>query len=93
MEGVKAPLQFFSARFEKAFRGGGRASAVKVYDSENYIAGRRELKFPSTPTPIATMPQRHYVYWSTAGERRTLPYSLISVIDTDSFPRSCAILK
>jgi hypothetical protein len=84
MEEVKAPHAIlFRKDLKKLFVVEGDASAVKVYDSENYQPVG-EVKVSVDADSIAYDPATHYLYVVNGGREAHTPYSLISVIDTDN---------
>jgi len=84
MEDVKAPHAIlFRKDLKKLFVVEGDASAVKVYDSENYQPVG-EIKVSIDADSIAYDAATHYVYVVNGGREAHTPYSLISVIDTDN---------
>jgi DNA-binding beta-propeller fold protein YncE len=68
---------------KKLFVVDGDASAVKVYDSENY-QNVGEIAVAIDADSIAYDPATNYLYVVTGGREAHTPYSLISVIDTNS---------
>jgi DNA-binding beta-propeller fold protein YncE len=84
MEEVKAPHAILFRRdLKKLFVVEGDASAVKVYDSENYQPVG-EVKVSVDADSIAYDSDTHYLYVVNGGREAHTPYSLISVIDTDN---------
>ena len=84
MDGVKAPHAIlFRKDLKKLFVVEGDASAVKVYDSENYQPVG-EIKVSIDADSIAYDAATHYLYVVNGGREAHTPYSLISVIDTDN---------
>jgi hypothetical protein len=81
---VKAPHAIlFRKDLTKLFIVAGDASAVQVYDSDNYkLLG--EIKVSIDADSIAYDPATHYLYVVNGGREAHTPYSLISVIDTDN---------
>lgn len=84
MEDVKAPHAIlFRKDLKKLFIVEGDASAVKVYDSDSYkLIG--EIKVSIDADSIAYDPATNYMYVVNGGREAHTPYSLISVIDTNS---------
>jgi DNA-binding beta-propeller fold protein YncE len=84
IEDVKAPHAIlFRKDLKKLFIVAGDASAVQVYDSDNYkLLG--EVKVSIDADSIAYDPASHYLYVVNGGREAHTPYSLISVIDTDN---------
>jgi DNA-binding beta-propeller fold protein YncE len=68
---------------KKLFVVDGDASAVKVYDSENY-QNVGEIAVAIDADSIAYDPATNYLYVVTGGREAHTAYSLISVIDTNS---------
>ena len=68
---------------KKLFVVDGDASAVKVYDSENYQKVG-EIAVAIDADSIAYDPATNYLYVVTGGREAHTPYSLISVVDTNS---------
>jgi DNA-binding beta-propeller fold protein YncE len=83
IENVKAPHAIlFRKDLKKLFIVAGDASAVQVYDSDNYkLLG--EVKVSIDADSIAYDPASRYLYVVNGGREAHTPYSLISVIDTD----------
>jgi DNA-binding beta-propeller fold protein YncE len=83
IENVKAPHAIlFRKDVKKLFIVAGDASAVQVYDSDNYkLLG--EVKVSIDADSIAYDPASRYLYVVNGGREAHTPYSLISVIDTD----------
>src|ERR1700694_133655 len=84
IEDLKAPHAILYRRdLKKLFIVDGDASAVKVYDSDSYqLTG--EIKVAIDADAIAYAPATHYVDVVNGGREAHTPYSLISVIDTNS---------
>ena len=84
MDSVKAPHAIlFRKDLKKLFIVEGDASAVKVYDSDTYQVGS-EIKVSIDADSIAYDPATHYLYVVNGGREAHTPYSLISVIDTNT---------
>src|SRR5260370_39867066 len=84
MEDVKAPHDIFYRKdLKKLFIVEGDASAVKVYDSDSYKL-LDEIKVSVDADSIAYDPATNYLYVVTGGREAHTPYSLISVVDTNS---------
>ena len=81
---VKAPHAIlFRKDLKKLFIVEGDASAVKVYDSDSYkLVG--EIKLSIDADSIAYDPATNYLYVVNGGREAHTPYSLISVVDTNS---------
>jgi DNA-binding beta-propeller fold protein YncE len=87
MEDVKAPHAILYRKdLKKLFIVEGDASAVKVYDSDNYRPVG-EVKVSIDADSIAYDPGTHHLYVVNGGREAHTPYSLISVIDTDSLTK------
>lgn len=84
IEDVKAPHAILYRKdLNKLFVAEGDASAVKVYDSDSYkLLG--EIKVSVDADSIAFDPATNYMYVVNGGREAHTPYSLISVIDTNS---------
>jgi hypothetical protein len=84
IEDVKAPHAIlFRKDSQKLFVVEGDASAVKVYDSNSYkLLG--EVKVAIDADSIAYDSATSYLYVVNGGREAHTPYSLISVIDTNS---------
>ena len=84
MEDIKAPHAIlFRPDLKKLFIVEGDASAVRVYDSDTYkLAG--EIKVSIDADSIAYDEATHYLYVVNGGREAHTPYSLISVVDTNS---------
>ena len=84
IEDVKAPHAImFRKDLKKLFIVEGDASAVKVYDSDSYkLVG--EIKLSIDADSIAYDPATNYLYVVNGGREAHTPYSLISVVDTNS---------
>jgi len=84
MEDVKAPHAIFYRKdLKKLFIVEGDASAVKVYDSDSYKL-LDEIKVSVDADSIAYDPATNYLYVVNGGREAHPPYSLISVVDTNS---------
>jgi DNA-binding beta-propeller fold protein YncE len=84
MENVKAPHAILYRKdLKKLFVVEGDASAVKVYDSDTYQMGG-EVKVSIDADSIAYDPATNYLYVVNGGREAHTPYSLISVIDTNT---------
>jgi hypothetical protein len=84
MEDVKAPHAIFYRKdLKKLFIVEGDASAVKVYDSDSYKL-LEEIKVSVDADSIAYDPATNYLYVVNGGREAHTPYSLISVVDTNS---------
>jgi DNA-binding beta-propeller fold protein YncE len=87
MESVKAPHAILYRKdLKKLFIVEGDASAVKVYDSDTYQMGG-EIKVSVDADSIAYDPATNYLYVVNGGREAHTPYSLISVIDTNSMKK------
>jgi len=84
IEGVKAPHAILYRKdLKKMFIVAGDASAVQVYDTDSYKMGA-EIKVAIDADSIAYDPATQYMYVVNGGREAHTPYSLISVIDTNS---------
>ena len=84
IEDLKAPHAILYRKdLKKLFIVDGDASAVKVYDSDSYqMTG--EIKVTIDADSIAYDPATNYLYVVNGGREAHTPYSLISVVDTNS---------
>jgi len=84
IEDVKAPHAILYRKdLKKLFIVAGDASAVQVYDSDSYkMVG--EIKVTIDADSIAYDPASQYLYVVNGGREAHTPYSLISVIDTNT---------
>jgi hypothetical protein len=84
IEDVKAPHAILYRKdLKKLFIVAGDASAVQVYDSDSYqMVG--EIKVTIDADSIAYDAATQYLYVVNGGREAHTPYSLISVIDTNS---------
>jgi DNA-binding beta-propeller fold protein YncE len=83
IDDLKAPHAIFYRKdLKKLFIVDGDASAVKVYDSDNYQKVG-EIAVAIDADSIAYDPATNYLYVVTGGREAHTPYSLISVIDTN----------
>jgi DNA-binding beta-propeller fold protein YncE len=84
IDDLKAPHAIlYRQDLKKLFIVDGDASAVKIYDSENYQKVG-EIKVAIDADSIAFDPATSLMYVVTGGREAHTPYSLISVIDTNS---------
>jgi DNA-binding beta-propeller fold protein YncE len=84
IEESKAPHAIlYRSDLKKLFIVEGDASAVKVYDGESYKP-IEEIKVSIDADSIAYDGATHYLYVVNGGREAHTPYSLISVIDTNS---------
>jgi DNA-binding beta-propeller fold protein YncE len=84
IEDLKAPHAILYRKdLKKLFIVDGDASAVKVYDSNNYQKVG-EIAVAIDADSIAFDPATNYLYVVAGGREAHTPYSLISVIDTNS---------
>jgi DNA-binding beta-propeller fold protein YncE len=84
IEDVKAPHAILYRKdLKKLFIVAGDASAVQVYDSDSYKMVE-EIKVTIDADSIAYDPATHYMYVVNGGREAHTPYSLISVIDTNT---------
>jgi DNA-binding beta-propeller fold protein YncE len=84
IEESKAPHAIlYRDDLKKLFVVEGDASAVKVYDGETYKP-IDEIKVSIDADSIAYDPATHYLYVVNGGREAHTPYSLISVIDTNT---------
>ncbi|HZV59520.1 MAG TPA: YncE family protein [Candidatus Eremiobacteraceae bacterium] len=82
--GLKAPhAMLYRADAGKLFVVDGDASEVKVYDSKTYIL-LSHIPLTIDADSIAYDPATKYLYVVNGGREAHTPYSLISVIDTNS---------
>src|SRR5882757_8282031 len=83
IDDLKAPHAIFYRKdVKRLFIVDGDASAVKVYDSDNYQKVG-EIAVAIDADSIAFEPVTSYLYVVTGGREAHTPYSLISVIDTN----------
>jgi DNA-binding beta-propeller fold protein YncE len=84
IEDSKAPHAIlFRKDLKKLFVVEGDASAVRVYDSDSYkLVG--EIKLSIDADSIAYDPATNYLYVVNGGREAHTPYSLISVVDTNT---------
>jgi DNA-binding beta-propeller fold protein YncE len=84
MEDMKAPHAILYRKdLKKLFIVEGDASAVKVYDADTYERGA-EIKVSIDADSIAYDSTTNYLYVVNGGREAHTPYSLISVIDTNT---------
>src|SRR4029077_11033903 len=84
IEDVKAPHAILYRKdLQKMFVVAGDASAVQVFDAGSYTMGV-EIKVSIDADSIAYDPATHYLYVVNGGREAHTPYSLISVIDTNT---------
>src|SRR3989475_10514808 len=84
IEDVKAPHAILYLQdLKKLFIVEGDASAVRVYDSDSYQAVG-EIKVSIDADSIAYDPATNYLYVVNGGREAHTPYSLITVVDTNS---------
>jgi hypothetical protein len=84
IEDTKAPHAILYRKdLKKLFVVEGDASAVKIYDSETYKP-LGEIKVTIDADSIAYDPKTSYMYVVNGGREAKTPYSLISVIDTNT---------
>lgn len=84
IEDVKAPHAILYRKdLKKMFIVAGDASAVQVYDADSYKMGA-EIKVSIDADSIAYDPATQYMYVVNGGREAHTPYSLISVIDTNT---------
>jgi len=84
IENSKAPHAIlYRADLKKIFVVEGDASEVKVYDSDSYKS-IGEIKLTIDADSIAYDAKTNYLYVVNGGREAHTPYSLISVIDTNS---------
>lgn len=84
IEDVKAPHAILYRKdLKKMFIVAGDASAIQVYDTDSYKMGS-EIKVAIDADSIAYDAATHYMYVVNGGREAHTPYSLVSVIDTDS---------
>jgi DNA-binding beta-propeller fold protein YncE len=84
IEDSKAPhAVLFRKDLKKLFVVEGDASAIRVYDSDSYkMVG--EIKLSIDADSIAYDPATNYLYVVNGGREAHTPYSLISVVDTNT---------
>jgi DNA-binding beta-propeller fold protein YncE len=84
IEDSKAPhAMLFRKDLKKLFVVEGDASAIRVYDSDSYkLVG--EIKLSIDADSIAYDPATNYLYVVNGGREAHTPYSLISVVDTNT---------
>src|SRR3977135_584728 len=84
IEDVKAPHAIlYRKELQKMFVVAGDASAVQVFDAASYKMGA-EIKVSIDADSIAYDPATHYMYVVNGGREAHTPYSLISVINTNT---------
>ena len=84
LDNVEAPHSLlFRKDLKKLFIVAGDASAVQVYDSDNYKM-LEEIRVSIDADSIAYDSSTHDLYVVNGGREAHTPYSLISVIDTDA---------
>src|SRR5579864_858408 len=84
IDDLKAPHAIlFRKDARKLFIVDGDASAVKIYNGDNYEKVG-EIEVAIDADSIAYDPATNYMYVVTGGREAHTPYSLISVIDTNS---------
>lgn len=84
IEDVKAPHAILYRKdLKKMFVVAGDASEVQVFDSDSYKMGA-QIKVSIDADSIAYDPATHYMYVVNGGREAHTPYSLISVIDTNT---------
>jgi DNA-binding beta-propeller fold protein YncE len=82
--GLKAPhAMLFRAEEKKLYVVDGDASEIKVYDSEKYTLLKR-IGLTIDADSIAFDPATKYLYVVNGGREAHTPYSLISIVDTNS---------
>ncbi len=87
IEEVKAPHAILYRKdLKKLFIVEGDASAVRVYDSDSYKPAG-EIKVSVDADSIAYDPATNYLYVVNGGREAHTPYSLISVVDTNSLKK------
>ncbi len=87
IEEVKAPHAILYRKdLKKLFIVEGDASAVRVYDSDSYKPAG-EIKVSIDADSIAYDPATNYLYVVNGGREAHTPYSLISVVDTNSLKK------
>jgi DNA-binding beta-propeller fold protein YncE len=84
IEDSKAPHAIlFRKDLKKLFVVEGDASAIRIYDSDSYkLVG--EIKLSIDADSIAYDPATNYLYVVNGGREAHTPYSLISVVDTNT---------
>jgi DNA-binding beta-propeller fold protein YncE len=87
MEEIKAPHAIlYRPDLKKLFIVEGDASAVRVYDSDNYKRAG-EIKVSIDADSIAYDAATKYLYVVNGGREAHTPYSLISVLDTNGMKK------
>ncbi|MGC2184832.1 MAG: YncE family protein [Terriglobales bacterium] len=87
IENVRAPHAILYRKdLKKLFIVEGDASAVKVYDSDTYQVGG-EIKVSIDADSVAYDLATNYLYVVNGGREAHTPYSLISVIDTNTMKK------
>jgi DNA-binding beta-propeller fold protein YncE len=87
IDDLKAPHAIFYRKdLKKLFIVDGDASAVKIYDSDNYQKVG-EIPVAIDADSIAFDPATNYLYVVTGGREAHTPYSLISVVDTNNMKK------
>lgn len=81
---VKAPHSaLFRPDLKKLFVVEGDASAIQVYDTDTFKR-LEEIKLTIDADSMAYDPATHYMYVVNGGREAKTPYSLISVVDTNT---------
>jgi len=84
IENIKAPHSaLFRPDLKKLFLVEGDASAVRVYDTDSFKM-LDEIKLSIDADSMAYDPATHYMYVVNGGREAHTPYSLISVLDTNT---------
>jgi DNA-binding beta-propeller fold protein YncE len=84
IEDLKAPHAILYRKdLKKLFIVDGDASAIKVYNSDNYQM-TDQIKVSIDADSIAYDPATNYLYVVNGGREAKTPYSFISVVDTNS---------
>jgi DNA-binding beta-propeller fold protein YncE len=84
IEDLKAPHAILYRKdVKKLFIVDGDASAIKVYNSDNYQM-TDQIKVSIDADSIAYDPATNYLYVVNGGREAKTPYSFISVVDTNS---------
>src|ERR1700730_10634367 len=84
IKGFKMPHAIFLRQdLNKLFITDGEASEIKVFDGTSYELVDT-IKLTIDADPILYDPTTHYLYVVNGGREAHTPYSLISVVDTDT---------
>lgn len=84
IEDMKAPHSaLFRPDLKKLFVVEGDASAIRVYDTDSFKR-LEEIKLTIDADSMAYDPTTHFMYVVNGGREAKTPYSLISVVDTNT---------